>query len=209
MAAVENYCFSADRNGHSAEEDNGCISDNDESHKKDIAWCFVDQDGKHAFGKELRPILPNRGSIESQYARPAPSQSQDGINQLPGSEDSEDNDRVWDSVVNMYITSDTEIEEESKNEEPEITQEAYKVRDSNPVDSTHGEQVLPGHQEENRFGREDDHCSEKDTRAETSDSVLVTQVVGETGPADNTGSWVTTRKRTGTGGKQKKSSHFT
>lgn len=209
MAAVEDYHFSAVRNEQSAEEDNGGISDDDESHKKDIAWCFVDQDGKRAFGKELRPILPNRGSIESQYAPPAPSQSQDGINQLPGSEDSEHDDRVWDSVVNMYIASDTETEEESQNEEPEITQEACDVRDSNPVDSTHSEEVLPGHQEEDRFRREGDHSSEEDTRAETSDSLLVTQVVGETGLADNTGSRVTTRKRTGTGVKQKKRSCFT
>lgn len=112
-------------------------------------------------------------------------------------------------MINMYIASDTEPEEESQNEEPEITQNACKVRDSNLVDSTHSEKVLPGHQEEDRFGREDDRSSEKDTRAETSDSLLVTQVVGETEPADNTGSQVTTRKRTGTGGKQKKRSRFT
>ena len=170
---------------------------------------MVDQNGKRAFGKELRPILPKCGSIESQYARPAPSQSQDGINQFPDSEDSEDDDRVWDRVVNMYIASHTETEEESQNEEPEITQEACNVRDSNPVDSPHREKVLPGHQEEDRFGREGDRSSKEDTRAETSDSLLVTQVIGETGPADNTGSRVTTRKRTGTSEKQKKRSHFT
>lgn len=37
MAAVEDYHFAAVRNEQSAEEDNGCISDDNESHKKDIA----------------------------------------------------------------------------------------------------------------------------------------------------------------------------
>ena len=112
-------------------------------------------------------------------------------------------------MVNMYIESDTETEEESQNEEPEITQEACNVRDSNPVDSTYSEEVLPGHQEKDCYRREGDCSSEEDTRGETSDSLFVTQVVGETGLADNTERPVTTRKRTGTSGKQKQRSRFT
>jgi len=65
MAAVENYRFWADGKGQSSEDDGGCISDDDESQKKDIAWSFVDQDGQRAFAREPRPILPARGSIYS------------------------------------------------------------------------------------------------------------------------------------------------
>jgi len=35
MAAAEDYCYWADRNEESIENNNGCISDNDESDKKD------------------------------------------------------------------------------------------------------------------------------------------------------------------------------
>ena len=44
MAAVEDYRYWADRKEESIENDNGCISDDDESHKKVTEWSFVDQD---------------------------------------------------------------------------------------------------------------------------------------------------------------------
>jgi len=46
MAAAEDYRYWADRKEESIENDNGCISDNDESHKKDTEWSLVDQDGR-------------------------------------------------------------------------------------------------------------------------------------------------------------------
>ena len=72
MATIEDYRGWADRQEQSDEDDYDCISDDDESQQKDTAWSFVDQDGRRAFGKEPRPILPDRGLVESQYARPPP-----------------------------------------------------------------------------------------------------------------------------------------
>jgi len=72
MAAVEDYRYWAARKEESIENDNGAISDNDESHKKDTEWSFIDQDGRRAFGREPKAILPQRGLVESQYARPGP-----------------------------------------------------------------------------------------------------------------------------------------
>jgi len=85
MAAAEDYRYWADRKEESIENDNGCISDDDESHKKDTEW-FVDQDGRRAFGREPKDILPERGLVESQYARPGPPRNQGG-DDLGGSEE--------------------------------------------------------------------------------------------------------------------------
>jgi len=72
MAAAEDYRYWADRKKESIENDNGCISDDDESHKKDTEWSFIDQDGRRAFRREPKAILPERGLVESQYGRPGP-----------------------------------------------------------------------------------------------------------------------------------------
>jgi len=50
MAAAEDYCYWADRKEESIENDNGCIFNDDESHKQDTEWSFVDQDGRRSFG---------------------------------------------------------------------------------------------------------------------------------------------------------------
>jgi len=42
MATAEDYCYWADRKEESIENFNGCISDDDKSHKKDTKWAFVD-----------------------------------------------------------------------------------------------------------------------------------------------------------------------
>ena len=136
MAAVEDYRFWADGKGQSSEDDGCCISDDDESQKKDIAWSFVDQDGRRAFAREPRPILPARGSIQSQYARPTTSQIQDCTNQLDGSEESEGDydDGIWDSMVNIYEASgeETEAEEEPCGEYSEISTGARDLGDGDP-----------------------------------------------------------------------------
>ena len=67
MAAAEDYRYWVDRKEESIENDNGCISDDDESHKEDTEWSFVDQDGRRAFAREPKAILPERGQVESQY----------------------------------------------------------------------------------------------------------------------------------------------
>jgi len=66
MAAAEDYRYWADRKEETIENDNGCISNDDESHKKDTQWSFVDQDSRRAFGRESKAILPEHGLVESQ-----------------------------------------------------------------------------------------------------------------------------------------------
>jgi len=119
MAAAEDYRYWADRKEESIENDNGCISDDDESHKKDSEWSFVDQDGRRAFGREPKAILPERGLVESQYARPGPPRNQ-GVDHLGGSEESDPEERIWDCTVNIYVASDTDQEEGSQDGEAEI-----------------------------------------------------------------------------------------
>jgi len=46
MAAAEDYCYWANKKEESIENDNGCISDDNESHKKDTEWSWVDQHGR-------------------------------------------------------------------------------------------------------------------------------------------------------------------
>jgi len=66
MAAAEDYRCWAGRMEECIENDNGCISYNDESHKKDTEWSFVDQDGRRAFRRQPKAILPEHGLVESQ-----------------------------------------------------------------------------------------------------------------------------------------------
>jgi len=113
MAAAEDYGYWADRKEESIENDNGSISDDDESHKKDTESSFFDQDGRRAFGREPKAILPERGLVESQYARPGPPRNQ-GVDHLGGSVESDPEERIWDSTVNMYVASNTDEEEGSQ-----------------------------------------------------------------------------------------------
>jgi len=46
MAAAEDYRYWADKKEESIENDNGCISDDNESHKKESEWSWVDQHGR-------------------------------------------------------------------------------------------------------------------------------------------------------------------
>jgi len=129
MAAAEDYRYWADRKEESIENDNGCISDDDESYKKDTEWSFVDQDGRLAFGREPKAPLPERGLVESQYARPGPPRNQ-GVDHLGGSEESDPEERIWDSTVNMYVASDTDKEEGSQEGEAEIPGEGLSDLES-------------------------------------------------------------------------------
>ena len=110
MASVEDYCYWADSKEASRENDNGCISNDDESHKKDTEWSFVDQDSRSAFGREPKAILLERGLVESQYAWPGPPRNQ-GVDHLGGSEESDPEERIWDSTVSLYVASNTDEEE--------------------------------------------------------------------------------------------------
>ena len=201
LATVDDYRSWADRKEEGAERDNGCISDDDESHKKDIAWSFVDQDGTRAFGREPRPILPDRGSIESRYARPPPSHSQiQDIDPFGGSEESSDDERIWDSTVNMYVAADTEEEEGSADEEPQISGEEMDDLDEGDNPDVGHIEGLAGHQAE--------VCSEG-AQLGNAESLPVIRVTRRKGRTDsNSAVGVTTRKHTGTGGKEKKKSRF-
>jgi len=125
MAAVEDYLYWADRQEESIENDNGCISNANESHKKDTEWSFLDQDGRRAFRREPKAILPEGGLVESQYAWPGPARNQ-GVDDLGGSEESDSEERIWDCTVNMYAASDTDKEEGSQEGKAEITSEGQK-----------------------------------------------------------------------------------
>ena len=206
MAMVDDYRFSADGKEPSSEEDSCYISDDDGSQKKDIAWSFVDQYGKRAFAREPRPILSALGSIESQYARPAPSQIEDGMDQLADSQESEDdyNNGIWDSMVNIYEASGegAEIVEESENEEPEIATRVRDLRDRGRQSSTDdGIEGLTGHS-----GNLEECLDQDDSELEIRHSLSVSQVIRDSEPA-RVGA--TTRKRAGTGGKEKKRFRFT
>jgi len=86
MAATGDYGYWTDTKEESIENGNGCISDDDESHKKETEWLFVDQDGRRAFGREPKARLPERGLVESQHAQPGPHRNQGG-DYLGGSEE--------------------------------------------------------------------------------------------------------------------------
>ena len=203
MAAFEDYRFLADRKGQSSEDDGCCISDDDESQKKDIASSFVDQDGRRAFAREPRPILPAHGSIRSQYARPEKSQIQDATTQLDGSEESGEDydDGIWDSMVNIYEASgeetETETEEEPGGEDSEISTGLRDLGDGHPEAGREnsregGTGGLAGHREEG--------CLVEDAESEIGDSLLVMQVTRH----ERAVVGAITRKRAGTGGKEKK-----
>jgi len=72
LTAAEDYRYSADRKEEIIENYNGWSSDDDESHKKDTVWSFLDKEGRRAFGREPKAILPERGLVESPYAWPGP-----------------------------------------------------------------------------------------------------------------------------------------
>jgi len=129
MAAAEEYRYSANRKEESTGNDNACISDNDESHKKDIEWSFVVQDGSRAFGREPKAILPKGGLVESQYVRPGLPPNQ-GVDQLAGSKESNPEERIWNNTVNIYVSSDTNEEEGSQEGEMEIPGEGLSNLES-------------------------------------------------------------------------------
>jgi len=202
MATLDDYRSWADRKEKGTERDSSCISDDDESHKQYRTWSFVDQDGTRAYGREPRPILRDRGFIESRYARPPPSRSQSqDVDPLAGSEESGEGERIWDSTVNMYVAANTEGEEGSTDEEPQISGEEIGDLDheGDSPDVDHIE-ALAGHQAE--------VCS-REAQLGNTESFPVLQVTRGKGRTDfKAPVGVTTRKRTGTGGKEKKHSRL-
>jgi len=173
MAATEDYRYSADRKKESIENDNGCISDDDESHKKDTEWSFVDQDGRQAFGREPKAILPERELVESQYAWPGTPRNQ-SVDHLGGSEESDPEERIWDSKVNMYVASDTDEEQGSKEGEADIPSEG--LSDLKSIDQLGDENsaCIAGSR-----GRLEEDCSEEEALLGTTDSLPIIRVTRE------------------------------
>jgi len=203
IAAAQDYRYWAERKEESIENDNGWISDDNESYKKDTEWSFIDQDGRRAFGREPKAILPERGLVESQYARPGPRRNQ-GVDQLGGSEESNPEERIWDSTVNMYGASDTDEEGGSQEGEGEIPGEGLSdlARIDQQGDESSG--CIAGSR-----ARLEEDCSEVEALSGTTDSIPVIRV---TRARDQTGTNTTIRvppsMRAGTGWKEKKRSRF-
>jgi len=203
MAAAEDYRYWADSKEQSIENDNGCISDDDESHNKDTESSFVDQDRWRAFGREPKAILPERKLVESQYARPGPPRNQ-AVDHWGGSEESDPEERIWDSTVNMYVASDTDEVEGSQEGEAEIPGEGLSNLASLDQQADESCGRIAGSR-----GRLEDNCSEKDALLRTTDSlpvILVTHGRYQTGT--NTTIRVPPRKRARSVGKEKTKSCF-
>ena len=60
ISAAEDFHYWVDKKEESIANDNGCISDDNESYKNYTKWAFVDQDGRRAFGREPKSILAER-----------------------------------------------------------------------------------------------------------------------------------------------------
>jgi len=203
MAAAEDYCYWAARKDESIENDNGCISYNDESHKKETEWAVLEEEGKRAFGRDPKAILPERGLVESQYARPGPSQNQ-GINQLGGYEESGPEEGIWDSSVNMYVASDTDEEEGSHEGEAKIPGEELSHLQSIDQQGDEGDGCIAGSR-----GHLEADCCEEEALSGTTDSLQVIPVTqGRDQTGTNTIIRVPPRKRAGRVRKEKKTSRF-
>jgi len=203
MAAAEDYRYWADRKEESIENDNGCISDDDESHKKETEWYFVDQDGRRVFGREPKAILPQHGLVESQYARPGPPRNP-GVDHLGGSEESHLEERIWDSTVNMYVASDTDEEEGLQESEAEIPGEGLSNLESIDQQGDENSGFIAGSR-----GCLEEDCSAEEALSGTTDSLPVIHVTrGRYQTGTNITIRVPPRKRAGTGAKEKKRSRF-
>jgi len=167
MAAVEDYHYWADRKEESIDNDNGCISDDDESHKKDTKWSPVNQDGRRAFGREPKAILPERRLLESQYAQPGPPRNQ-SVDHLRGSEKSDPEERIWDSKVNMCVASDTDEEKGSQASEAEIPGDGLSNLESIDEQDDKSSSCIAGSR-----GRLEEDCSEEEALSRTTDSLPV------------------------------------
>jgi len=141
--------------------------------------------------------------VESQYARPGPPRNQ-GVDHLGGCEESDPEERIWDSTVNMYVASDTDEEEGSQEGEAEIPGEGLSDLKTIDQQGDEGSRYIAG-----SGGRLKDDCSEKKALSGTTDSLPVIRVTRRSDQTrTNTTIRVPPTKRAGTGGKEKKKSRF-
>jgi len=203
MAAAEDYRYWADRKEECIEDNNGCISNDDESHKKDTEWSFVDRVGRPAFGREPKAILPEHGLVESQYARPGPPRNQ-CVDHMGGSQESDPEERICDSTVNLYVASDTDEEEGSQESEAAIPGEGLSDHESIDQQGDENSGCIAGSR-----GRLEEDCLEEEALSGTTESLPVIRV---TRGRDQTGTNTTIRvapgKRARCGGTEKKKSRL-
>jgi len=141
--------------------------------------------------------------MESQYARAGPPRNQ-GVDHLRPSEESDPEERIGNSTVNMYVASDTDEEEGSQEGEVEIPGEGLSDLESIDQLGDQNSGCIAGSR-----GRLEEDSSQEEALLETTDSLPVIRV---TRGRDQTGTNTTIRvppmKPAGTGGKEKKRSRF-
>ena len=171
MAGAEDYHYWSDRKEESIEKDNGCISDDEESHKKDTEWSLVNQHRRRAFGSEPKAILPECVLVESQYAWPGPPRNQ-RVNHMGGSEESDPEERIWESKVNMYVASDNEEEAGSQEGEAGIPGEGVSDLESINQQGDEDSGRIAG-----SWDRLEGDGSEEEALSGTTDSLLFIRVM--------------------------------
>jgi len=123
---------------------------------------------------------------------------------LGGSEESDPEDRICDSTVNMYVASDTDEGEVSQEGEAEISGEGLSDLESIDQQGDEGSGCIRGLR-----GRLEEDCSEEEALWGTTDSLPVIRVThGRDQTGTNTTIRVPARKGARTGGKEKKRSCF-
>jgi len=123
---------------------------------------------------------------------------------LRGSEDSDPEERIGDSTINMYVASDTDEEEGSQEGEVEIPGEGLSNLACIDQQGEEDSACIAGSR-----GRREEDWWEKEALSGTTDSlplIRVTQRRDQTGT--NTTIRVLPRKRAGTGRKEKTRSRF-
>ena len=118
-------------------------------------------------------------------------------------EESDPEERMWDSTVNMYVASDTDEKKVSQEGEAEIPGEGLSDLESIDQQGDQSSGCIAGSR-----GRLEEDCSEEEALSGTTDSLLVIRVTrGSDQTGSNSAIRVPPRKRAGTGGKEKKRSH--
>jgi len=134
---------------------------------------------------------------------PRPPRNQ-SIDHLGGAEESDPEDRIWDSKVNMYVASDTDEKEGAQEGQAEIPGEGLSNLESMDQQGDQNSCCIAGSR-----GHLEEDCSEREALSGTTDSLPVIRV---TRGRDQTGTNTTIRvphsKRAGTRGKEKKRSRF-
>ena len=118
--------------------------------------------------------------------------------------ESDPEERIWESTVNMYVASDTDEEEGSKECEAEIPGEGLSDLESIDQQGDENSHGIVGSR-----GRLEEDCLKEEALSGTTDSLPVIRVTrGRDPTGTNTRFRVPPRKRTGTWAKEKKTSCF-